>query len=50
MCGSDGVTYDNECKLRKESCLSNQLISVLHIGKCGKYCIFIKVLALRFLI
>ena len=35
VCGSDGITYENECKLRQESCLSNQLISILHIGKCG---------------
>ena len=47
VCGSDGITYDNECKLRRESCLSNQLISVLHIGKCGIYFILHKIISFK---
>ncbi|CAF0717274.1 unnamed protein product [Brachionus calyciflorus] len=35
VCGSDRITYENECALRRESCFSNQLITVLHVGICG---------------
>ncbi len=36
VCGSNGITYENECVLRRESCLRNQRITVLHVGRCGK--------------
>lgn len=35
VCGSDGVTYDNDCTLRKESCLTSSFISISHVGICG---------------
>lgn len=35
VCGSDGITYENECTLKRESCLANSQISVTHVGICG---------------
>ncbi|ESO01057.1 hypothetical protein HELRODRAFT_82198 [Helobdella robusta] len=34
VCGSDGVTYGNECEMRTESCLKKQEISIAHAGEC----------------
>lgn len=36
VCGSNGVTYDNECALKTASCTSQTLIIVSYIGDCGK--------------
>ena len=34
VCGSDGVTYDNECLLQKTACEKNKEIKVVNNGSC----------------
>ncbi|KAJ8688469.1 hypothetical protein QAD02_024264 [Eretmocerus hayati] len=34
VCGSDGVTYENECELKRASCLAESLIVVSYKGDC----------------
>ncbi|RNA43446.1 Agrin [Brachionus plicatilis] len=34
VCGSDRISYENECVLHKEACFSNQMITRLHAGIC----------------
>lgn len=36
VCGSDNLTYSNECFLDMENCNSNNTISILHYGVCGR--------------
>ncbi|XP_060085259.1 agrin-like, partial [Ylistrum balloti] len=36
VCGSDGYTYDNECDLRRTSCLQKKNVILSHHGPCGK--------------
>lgn len=36
VCGSDGVTYTNPCRLRYESCRHNKSLSVVYKGLCSK--------------
>uniref|UniRef100_A0A3B3C987 Agrin n=1 Tax=Oryzias melastigma TaxID=30732 RepID=A0A3B3C987_ORYME len=38
LCGSDGKTYDNECELRRSSCLQNRKIDVEKDGSCEEDC------------
>ncbi|XP_028394352.1 uncharacterized protein LOC114518524 isoform X7 [Dendronephthya gigantea] len=35
VCGSDGNTYDNECQLRRASCLQQRPLEVKHDGPCN---------------
>lgn len=34
VCGSNGRVYENECALRKWSCLNKVYVTVAHIGPC----------------
>ncbi|KAK3607077.1 hypothetical protein CHS0354_039132 [Potamilus streckersoni] len=36
ICGSDDITYDSECLMKKTSCDEQRRIKVVHIGQCGK--------------
>nr|UST29448.1 agrin [Haliclona caerulea] len=38
VCGSDGVTYNNECLLKVEACKSNTEITVKSEGRCPVGC------------
>ncbi|XP_025268706.1 agrin isoform X5 [Camponotus floridanus] len=35
VCGSNGMTYDNECALKRASCMSQTLITISYVGDCG---------------
>jgi len=37
VCGSDSVTYDNECALKRASCINQALINISYVGACGEY-------------
>uniref|UniRef100_A0A8C8SKM8 Agrin n=1 Tax=Pelusios castaneus TaxID=367368 RepID=A0A8C8SKM8_9SAUR len=34
VCGSDGVTYGDECQLKTIACRQGQVIKVKHVGQC----------------
>lgn len=36
VCGNDGRTYDNECELRRQSCLNKRIVVPAMSGDCGK--------------
>ncbi|CAG7734118.1 unnamed protein product, partial [Allacma fusca] len=35
VCGSDGVSYQNQCRLRMEACLTNTNIKKIYAGLCN---------------
>ncbi|XP_066948309.1 double-headed protease inhibitor, submandibular gland-like isoform X2 [Macrobrachium rosenbergii] len=35
VCGSDGVTYGNECEFQRAAC-SKEIAGMIHAGECGK--------------
>ena len=35
VCGTNGETYDNECKLKAESCADGTDVGLKHRGVCG---------------
>ena len=37
VCGSNGISYNNECKLKAESCEKQTNIEVKYPGLCSKY-------------
>lgn len=37
VCGDDGISYGNECKLRLEGCKHRREIRVLYQGLCSEY-------------
>ncbi len=41
VCGSDSVTYDNECELRRQSCLNKRPVTVSFVGECSEYSFYI---------
>lgn len=36
VCGTDGLDYNNQCELRRNSCMTKMNISVKYDGYCGK--------------
>jgi len=39
VCGSDGVTYVNECVMRMTSCRNQKLIHAVSLSECGLFVI-----------
>ena len=38
ICGTNGVTYSNECHMKREACLQQRDIHKLHDGDCRPHC------------
>ena len=37
VCGSDGFTYGNECKMHKVNCEKGKKVKVAKRSKCGEF-------------
>ncbi|GBN68552.1 Agrin, partial [Araneus ventricosus] len=37
VCGSDGMSYTNECKMKREACEQRKEISIAYMGLCSKF-------------
>ncbi|XP_054715535.1 agrin-like [Uloborus diversus] len=37
ICGSNGRTFDNECELKRQSCLLRTELTAVHQGECGDH-------------
>ena len=37
VCGSDGVTYENPCQLKRQNCLNGTLVALAYTGACGMH-------------
>lgn len=44
VCGSDGVTYGDQCQLKTIACRQGQVITVKHMGQCHGECLLLSVL------
>ena len=47
VCGSDGVTYGDQCQLKTIACRQGQVITVKHVGQCHGECLLLAVLGQR---
>ena len=46
ICGNDGSTYNNKCQMQIKSCITKKLITMKHVGKCGKCLTYVFIVCL----
>ena len=44
ICGSDGITYGNDCYMRRASCNKQLTITISSRGSCGKFTVAVLLL------